>query len=124
MSGVVDTSELRKLAADLGTAAARTGARAAAVVRTSAGRVNRAGAAAAPRGATHRLSESIGIDMYGDGRSLGMTAVIGPTEFYGRFVEYGTAMMAARPFMGPALAAEEPAFIAAMEAIAGGVLDS
>lgn len=31
------------------------------------------------------------------------SAIVGPTERYGKWLEYGTRMMAARPFMRPAL---------------------
>ena len=117
-----DTSELRKLAADLGSVGPRVGAKAAKALRGSAGRVEKAGAAAAPRGATGNLSGSVGVDLYGMGNSAGMTAVVGPAEFYGRFVEHGTARMPARPFMGPAFTAEEPRLVEALSAVAEEVL--
>lgn len=34
----------------------------------------------------------------------GLTARVGPTVLYGKFLEFGTRKMAARPFMRPALA--------------------
>lgn len=118
----IDTSELRKLSADLGSVGPRVGARAAKALRDSAERVRRAGAAAAPVGPSGRLSASVGVDLYGMGNSAGMTAVVGPTVFYGRFVEHGTARMSARPFMGPAFAAEEPRLVEALSAVAEEVL--
>lgn len=36
---------------------------------------------------------------------------VGPTEFYGRFVEYGTWKDAPQPFMGPATDQELPAWL-------------
>lgn len=119
----IDTSELRKLAADLGSVGPRVGAKAAKALRDSAERVKKAGAAAAPRGATGNLSDSVGVDLYGMGNSAGMTAVVGPTEHYGRFVEVGTAKMAAQPFMGPAFADEEQRLVEAISKAAEGVLD-
>lgn len=110
-----DTSELRKLSADLEAGAQRVGRDVSAVVRASADRVKRAGQAAAPVGPTGNLHKSIGVDLYGDGRSGGMTAVVGPSVYYGLFVEHGTSKMAAQPFLGPSLAAEEPRFVAELE---------
>lgn len=53
------------------------------------------------RGAS-RSSVSIGAD------------VVAGTE-YAKYLEFGTSRMAARPFMGPAAAKHEPAFLAAMQ---------
>jgi HK97 gp10 family phage protein len=39
---------------------------------------------------------------------------VGPTAFYGEFVEYGTSRMEPQPFMGPAFERRVPAFMAAM----------
>lgn len=109
-----DTSEVRKLSADLEAGAQRVGRDVSAVVRASADRVKRAGQAKAPH-RTGALAGSIGFDLHGDGRSGGMTAVVGPSVRYGLFVEHGTSKMAAQPFMGPSLAAEEPRFVAELE---------
>lgn len=117
----VDTSELRQLAADLGAAGPRVGAKVAKAVRASAERVKKAAATAAPR-RTGRMADSIGYDLYGDGRSKGLTAVVGPALHYGRFVEHGTVRMAAAPFMAPAFADEEPRLVEALADSVEGVL--
>ena len=116
MSYTIDTSDLRKLAADLATAGSRVGAATSKAVRESAERVKVDAARTAPR-ATGVLRRSIGVDTYGDGRSVGMTAVVGPAAFYGLYLERGTVKMSARPFMEPALEREAPAFEAAIAAV-------
>jgi HK97 gp10 family phage protein len=45
---------------------------------------------------------------------IGKEALIVVGADYGRFVEYGTYKMAAQPFLGPAVAADEAAFFADM----------
>ncbi len=42
-------------------------------------------------------------------RATDVTAEVGPTAFYGHFVEHGTSRMAPRPFLGPALDTESDA---------------
>jgi HK97 gp10 family phage protein len=44
----------------------------------------------------------------------GLTGIIGPSVLYGKFVEFGTRRMGARPFMRPAAAAVLPGFAAAV----------
>lgn len=51
--------------------------------------------------------------------SRGLTAEVGPTAYYGRFVEDGTYKMEPRPFMAPALERVEPRFAADMLKMAG-----
>lgn len=65
---------------------------------------------------TGALMNSIGTD------ATGLHAEVGPTVNYAQFLEFGTYKMAPQPFMGPAADAVEPAFLAAMEQIAAGVL--
>lgn len=122
MSYSIDTSELRKLAIDLEWESSRVGAEAARAVKESANRVQSDARTRAPKGATGNLRRSIGVDFYGDGRSVGLTAVVGPTAYYGKFLEGGTVKMSPRPFMQPALDAEAPRLEEAIAAIAGGVL--
>ena len=121
MSYTIDTSELRKLAADLDLESARVGRDVAQAVRRSGGRVRDDAKGRAPI-RTGKLAGSIGVDTYGDGRSVGMTVVVGPSEDYGLFVEHGTARMPPQPFMGPACEAESPRLEAAIADIAGTVL--
>lgn len=123
VNGISGASDLNRLVADLESAGKRIGSAASKAVRDSAGRVQKDAKGKAPKGKTLKLSESIGVDLYGAGRSSkGVTAVVGPSVRYGLFVEYGTAKMPPRPFMGPARAEEEPRFVAAMEALSEEVL--
>lgn len=108
MAVTFDSSEVRKLAADLELGRQRVGREASQVVRKAAERVKSSAQAKAPK-LTGKLAGSIGVDLYGDGRSSGLTAVIGPTASYGLFVENGTSKMAAEPYMGPAFVEESPA---------------
>ena len=116
-----DDSEVRKLSATLEVAQRRIGAATSAAVRASAERVKAAAQSAVPV-RTGSLRGSIGVDYYGDGRSVGVTAVVGPSAYYGRFVEHGTSKMAAEPFMAPAYEAESPAFADSLAKAASEVL--
>ena len=121
MAYTIDTSELRKLAADLEKEGTRAGADVSAAVKKSAEAVKKTAAGIAPK-RTGTLAASIGIDMYGDGRSVGVTAVIGPLARYGIFVEKGTSKMAPQPYMEPAFSAESPRLEQAIAEISGRVL--
>jgi len=59
---------------------------------------------------TGRLWSSITADFRDDG----LTGEVGPTVFYGKYLELGTSRMAPRPFMEPALEQNEPGFIRAV----------
>lgn len=45
----------------------------------------------------------------------GLTGTIGPSVLYGKFVEFGTRRMGARPYMRPAAERELPKFAAAVK---------
>jgi HK97 gp10 family phage protein len=45
----------------------------------------------------------------------GLTGVVGPSVFYGKFIEFGTRRMGARPFMRPAAEAVLPKFAEAVK---------
>lgn len=45
----------------------------------------------------------------------GLTATVGPSVLYGKFVEFGTRRMGARPYMRPAAEYVLPGFLAAMK---------
>ena len=49
----------------------------------------------------------------------GLSARIGPSVFYGLFVEFGTRRMGARPYMRPAAEKNLPAFMASVRAALG-----
>ena len=112
----IDNSQLRALKVDLESSSPRVGRKVARVVRSSGTELERVMKANAPVGATGDLRDSIGVTFYGDGRSGGMSAVVGPTVRYGLYQERGTAKMAAQPFAGPALQAVDPRFTAGITA--------
>ena len=112
-----DASELRTLAADLGKAGYGATRKAQQAVRKSAIDVQNIAAERAPVD-TGFLKASIGVDMAGDS----LSAVIGPSASYGRWVEEGTSRMAPQPYMSPALNAVTPGFVAAMESLGGEML--
>lgn len=118
----VDTSELNRLAVDLGEAAVKVGNRAQVVVRRTALAVEADAKAFAPVD-TGNLRNSIG---HSDLRAVTQTGVleveIGPTAHYGHFVEFGTSRNAPAAYMGPALDRQTPGFVAAMEQLAAEVL--
>ena len=60
----------------------------------------------APKGATGNLRRSINSTFTAGGGGSEATAEIGPTVFYGRFVEHGTSRMSPRPYLAPAADAE------------------
>lgn len=118
----VDASELRELAIDLQRAGGQIGGRAARVLRKSAAAVERDAKELAPVGETGNLRRSISTSFAGDGRFAAMEAEIGPDVDYARFVEEGTSVMAAQPFMGPALARNERPFVDGMVDVAEDLL--
>lgn len=48
-----------------------------------------------------------------------LSAVVGPSVLYGKFVEFGTRRMGARPYMRPAAESVLPGFAAAVAAALG-----
>jgi len=117
----IDASELADLADDLDRSVDRVGAQRAKAVRDTADAI----VATARRLVsvdTGRTRSSIGYDLEGDGRSAAMTAVIGPTTFYARFVEHGTAKAPPRPFMAPAADQHENEFVDVISDIGGDLL--
>ena len=51
----------------------------------------------------------------------GLTGKVGPSVFYGRFIEFGTRRMGARPFMRPAAEAVLPRFAERVKAALRGL---
>ena len=68
----------------------------------------------APRGATGKLRRSINSTFTAGGGGSEAHAEIGPTAFYGRFVEHGTARMSPHPYLAPAADAESEAITEAL----------
>lgn len=108
---------LNTVAADLAKAGGTAGAAGITLVRTTALLIEGAAKAFAPVD-TGALRSSIGTDVSVAIASGAAEAVIGPTVNYGPFVEYGTARMAPRAFMGPALDRHSGTFIAGVESLA------
>ena len=50
----------------------------------------------------------------------GLTGIVGPSVLYGKFVEFGTRHMGARPYMRPAAEQVLPKFAAAVKRALGG----
>lgn len=114
--------DLNKLSVDLTAAAEKIGPRAQVVLRKTALDIEADAKAFAPVD-TGNLKNSIGhSDLRTVGQSGVLEAEIGPTAAYGAYVEYGTARNAPQAYMGPALDRRSPAFMAAMEQLAGEVL--
>ncbi|MDU5415578.1 MAG: HK97 gp10 family phage protein [Cutibacterium avidum] len=116
MAFTVDTSQLNRLATDLGKTGYKATKKASQAVRKTALDVERIGKRRCPvdTGATR---ESI----HTTASAGDMAAEIGPTTTYAPFLEWGTRHMEARPFMRPALDDVTPGFVRAMEQIGGGL---
>ena len=117
----VDDTELRRLAADLGKSGGAIGKKARQVLQKSAYDLEATAKALCPVD-TGNLRSSISTEFTGSGAFSEMTAEIGPTALYGEYVEQGTGRMAPQPYMSPAADKIEPAFVKAMENLAGEVL--
>ncbi|ACZ29571.1 phage protein, HK97 gp10 family [Xylanimonas cellulosilytica DSM 15894] len=109
-----DVHGLRRLAADLRDVAAQAGPVVDLVVRKTAFDIERDAKILAPVD-TGNLRTSISTDVAATNSTV--SAEIGPTANYGLFLEVGTSRMAPRPYMGPALDRNTPAFDAAMAQI-------
>ena len=112
MAGV-EVTGLRELQVNLRAAGPRVGLRAAAVIRKTAADIERDAKINAPVD-TGFLMNSITTTIEGDGRSGSMRAEIGPTAYYGVFVELGTSRNGAQPFLFPAVDKHESRFYEAM----------
>jgi HK97 gp10 family phage protein len=108
--------EMNTITAELEADKGAVGRKAAVVVRRYALEVERFGKLFAPVD-TGALKNSITTDVEGDGRFGAITASVGPTVHYGKYVEYGTRYMAPQAYMGPALDRVGPSFVAACAAI-------
>jgi HK97 gp10 family phage protein len=110
-----DTSELRKLSADLGKADAKVTGLASKAIAKTALDIEADAKALAPVD-TGYLKGSISSDIGT------LSAEIGPTASYGHFLEYGTSKMAAQPFMGPAFERRVPGLEKALGQIGSKIL--
>ena len=116
-----DASELRKLGADLGAIPKTAGALAQTVVKKTAKNIEATAKTLAPVD-TGFLRSSIKTS---DLRSVSQdspAAEVRAGANYAVYQELGTSRMAPQPFMNPAADRHEPAFMQAMEQLAGKVL--
>lgn len=113
----IDTSQVRALGSRIASAGPRIGGRAAAALRKTAMDIEADAKALAPVD-TGNLQNSISAAITGDGRFGSMTAEIGPTAEYGIYQEFGTSVMGAQPFMGPAFDRRAPGYAAALAQLA------
>lgn len=114
---LIDDSEINQLAADLGAAGDEVVGKASVVVRKTLLEIEVDGKAFAAVD-TGFLRSSIGVGMDADG----LGGEVGPTASYGAYVEQGTAVMAPRAFMGPALDRHSGEFAKAMEQLGANIL--
>lgn len=125
---LIDVSDLNKLAVELENATGQLGARASVALRKTAYDIEKDSKTFCPVGKSRpgyvggNLRNSISTTITGDGRFGTMEAEIGPTAFYGGFVENGTSRMAPRAYMGPAFDRNAYKMVAAFEQITGDIL--
>lgn len=122
MNVEVDDSELLQLVADLSGAAEKVGPEAQKIVRKSILDVTRIGKQRAPVDTGFLKSSITPSDLRHTGSTGVIEAETGPSANYGGYVENGTSRQAPQPYMAPALAAVEPGFIQAIEALGGEML--
>jgi hypothetical protein len=122
----VDASEMDHLIGDLTGAGLLAGARAVAVVKASAKRIEDQAKEWAPRRRLPHYARTITHDIeIGAGK---VTAEIGPDSDVNRqanlapIFEYGTSRVGPRAHMGPALDRETPKFEKGVEDVGGGLL--
>lgn len=119
-------NDLNVLAHDLTEAGALIGARAVEVIEQSAQRVEDQAKVWAPRKRLEHYAETITHDLEVDAGVI--AAEIGPDKTINgqarlaHIFEYGTATLAPRAHLGPALDLEAPKLTAELEHIAGSVL--
>lgn len=72
---------------------------------------------------TGHMAESIESTLVISGGGADAAVEVGPTAFYGRYKEHGTAKMPPSPFMGPAAAQKADGIVQSiLDAAAGSVL--
>ena len=125
MSVDLDLSQVRALGSRLESAAGRVGSAASAALRKTASDIEADAKTLAPVASIEtsgyvggNLRNSISTTITGDGRFGAMSAEIGPSADYGIYQEYGTSVMAAQPYMGPAFDRRAPGYATALAALA------
>lgn len=114
---MADWLEVQAFAAELDRSKQRVGKKASTSLRRAARAVKRQQETTAPVGKTGKLSRSITIEYQGTGNSTRyMSATVGPTEYYGRFQEWGTAFQDPQPFVAPSTDIGQKVLISGLEA--------
>lgn len=107
--------ELRALSHDLRAAGDEIGPKVRTAVMKTAIGISSSAKLRAPVD-TGNLKSSIGYRETSSGNTL--SAEVGPTANYGKYVELGTSRMAPKPYLGPAADVHEPKFHALLERLA------
>lgn len=115
MGRFIDTAEVGRLEFDLGKAPEQVTRKASRAVAKTAHDIEADAKAIVPVD-TGFLKNSISSDI-GD-----LSAVIGPTANYGRYVEEGTSRMGPQPYMRPAYDRRKESLVQALEQIIGDFL--
>lgn len=119
MTFTIESPDMNSLIADFGRAPAKVQRAASDAVRKTALDIEANAKVIVPVD-TGNLKASIGTSFEWDSNGFG--AEIGPTAFYGIFVEKGTSRMAPRAFMGPSLDRYSPGLAEALAQLAAGAL--
>lgn len=115
----LDTSHVLAFAAELGAVSADAQEAAETAVRKTAMDIETDAKVLAPVD-TGFLRSSISTDIIGGGG--GVTAEVGPTAYYGGFVELGTSRNAPQPYLLPAFDSHIAELETALAAVTGGFL--
>lgn len=116
---MIDLSEVNRLSADLRAAPLKAAGKARVAMTKATLDIERDAKTLAPVD-TGNLRSSISHEISGGGDVI--ESVIGPTAYYGIFVELGTARMAPQPFMSPAFDRNASAIEQVFGQIADGLL--
>ena len=108
-----DGSKLVALEQDLAGVGGRVTPAVAKVIKDGGEAIAKRAKELAPR-RSGKLQRSINSTFTAGGGGTEATAEIGPTAFYGRFVEHGTAKMSPHPYLAPAADAESEAITEAI----------
>lgn len=117
----IDVSEVVALGSRIDNGTKRVGAQVSAALRKTALAIEGTSKSLAAVD-TGTMRASISTTISGNGNAGSMTAEIGPTVDYAIYVEGGTSVMAAQPFMAPAADQHTPAYTEALATIAEQVL--
>lgn len=112
MAAIIRIDGLTELAGALEAEWAQAATRGAEAVEKTARKIEGTAKSLAPR-RTGALANSIRTDGSGTFRE------VGPTERYGRFMEFGTYKDAPQPFMGPAADQHEDDLVRELEGLVG-----